>query len=164
MAKNTINFKLEGFAELEKQLIELGPKVAKKVLRGAVQSAANPIKKLAEAKAPVRYGLLRKSIAIKTRTKGSTSFSVIGPKSVKVIRNGKPQNAARYAHLVEYGVGQGNASQRVGPVCAPDVDPRPVDERDVQVVDVARLDHLAPEVQEQVPDDLPRLPHRGADI
>ena len=67
-------------------------------------------------------------------------------------------------HLVEHGVGQAHPPQRVGPVCAPDVDTRSVDERDVQVVDVARLDHLAPEVQQQVPDDLPRLPHRRAHI
>lgn len=103
MAKNTINFQLEGFAELEKQLIELGPKVAKKVLRGAVQSSANPIVKLARAKVPVNHGLLKKSIGVKTKTKGSTSFTVIGPKSIKVSRNGKMENPARYAHLVEYG-------------------------------------------------------------
>ncbi len=29
---------------------------------------------------------------------------------------------------------------------------------------MARLDHLPSEVQQQVPDDLPRLPHRRADV
>lgn len=104
MAKNVINFKLIGFKELEAQLVTLGRKKAKKVVRLAVQAAGRPIAKAAKSKIPVRYGLLKKSVASKVKTYKDGVYVVIGPKlGSKQMIDGRPVDPANYAHLVEYG-------------------------------------------------------------
>lgn len=105
MAANTINLKLIGVKELEDKLKGLGPKVAKRILRGAVQSGANPIVKAARAKVPVRFGLLKKCLGVKTKTyKNGTVASIIGPRwGFRQTVDGQPQDPGNYAHLVEFG-------------------------------------------------------------
>lgn len=105
MSGNAINLKLVGFDELEAKLLTLGSKVAKKVLRSAVNSSANPILKAARANVPVRYGLLKQSIGVKTRTyQNGTVAAVIGPRGgFRQVVDGVMQDPVNYAHLVEYG-------------------------------------------------------------
>lgn len=104
MAKNVINFKLTGFAELETQLINLGRKKAKKVVRLAVAAAGRPVAKAAKAKVPVRFGNLKKSIGSKVKSFLQGTYVVIGPrKGYGMVVDGVYNDPAKYAHLVEYG-------------------------------------------------------------
>ena len=67
-------------------------------------------------------------------------------------------------HLVQHGVGQANASQRVWPVRASHVDHRAVNQRDVLVVDVTAGDHIPSQIQQDVPDNLARLTVGGRHV
>ena len=60
---------INGLKELEKKLIELGPKIARKALRGALVAGAREVKKEALTLAPVKTGRLRKAMYIKAMTK-----------------------------------------------------------------------------------------------
>ena len=103
MAVKTTLYTVEGFDKLEKQLRGLGEKVGKKVLRAAVKEAAETIRKAAQDKVPFNYGLLRESISISVKRIDTTAFAVVGPISMKEVRDGVTHNPARYAHLVEFG-------------------------------------------------------------
>lgn len=61
-------FKVEGFAELDKELEALGPKMGKSVLRRALKKAAEPMAELANSLAPVGpTGELSKSFIYSTK-------------------------------------------------------------------------------------------------
>ena len=60
--------KLEGFAELERRLKKLGPKIARRELGKAVRAAAKPVIKTARARVPIATGELRKSLGTKSKT------------------------------------------------------------------------------------------------
>jgi len=64
-----VSIQITGLKELEKKLIELGPKVARKAIKGALVAAAREVKKEAFSLAPVKTGRLRKAMYIKTMTK-----------------------------------------------------------------------------------------------
>ncbi len=58
-----------GLKELEKKLIELGPKIGRKALKGALVAGAKEIKKEAQRLSPIKTGRLRKAMYIKTMSK-----------------------------------------------------------------------------------------------
>jgi HK97 gp10 family phage protein len=58
-----ITFKVEGLQELERRLLEFGPKVARNGLRAANFAGAKVFREAAKQAAPVRTGLLKASIA-----------------------------------------------------------------------------------------------------
>ena len=121
MPTNVINLKLVGFKELEERLVGLGPKVAKRLLASAINSAAKPILEGARAGLTVRFGWLKRSLGVKLktykRTDSSTAVAVIGPRrGFRQIINGKPIDPANYAHLVEYGTAPHLIKPRLGTI------------------------------------------------
>lgn len=54
--------KVEGLAELERKLKELGPKISKNALRAATNAGAEVVRKAAIARAPIKSGTLKKQI------------------------------------------------------------------------------------------------------
>jgi HK97 gp10 family phage protein len=97
---------LTGDKQLEKALRSLGPRVAKKVLRGAVNAAATPVLKTARAKVSEESGLLKKSLGKKVRLNkrtGTASARVGARNTIQGEHDGKPRVPWRYAHLVELG-------------------------------------------------------------
>jgi len=64
-----VSIQVTGLKELEKKLIELGPKIARRALKGALVAGAREVKKEALILAPMKTGRLRKAMYIKTMTK-----------------------------------------------------------------------------------------------
>jgi HK97 gp10 family phage protein len=60
---------ITGLKELEKKMIALGPKIARKALKGALVSGAAVIRKEARALAPIKEGRLRRAMYIKRMSK-----------------------------------------------------------------------------------------------
>lgn len=58
-----------GLKELEKKMIELGPKIGRKALKGALVAGGKIIKKEAQLLSPDRTGRLDKAMYIKTMSK-----------------------------------------------------------------------------------------------
>ncbi len=90
-----INFKITGAREMEKLLLQLGPRVANKVGQKAVNAGARVIAKEAKNLVPVRTGALRKGITVivgKAR-KMSERVAIVTVKGT----------AGWRAHLTEYG-------------------------------------------------------------
>lgn len=96
---------LDGFRELERKLLGLGPKVAKKVTRKAMTAARREVVAEIKARVPVRHGDLKRSIGAKrqARSRSQSLTDTIGARSRKRVVNGKPVNPANYAHIVEFG-------------------------------------------------------------
>jgi len=63
------SIQVTGLKELEKKLIELGPKIAKKALKGALVAGAREVRKEAQLLAPENTGRLRKAMYIKGMSK-----------------------------------------------------------------------------------------------
>lgn len=61
----SVGFRIEGLDELERQFDRLAETSKKKVMQKALNAGIAPIKKEAKANAPVRTGLLKKSIRSK---------------------------------------------------------------------------------------------------
>ncbi len=68
-----VTIKVEGLAELERKMHELGPKIAEKALRSALNAAAQVIKKDAQQRAPVDTGRLANRAILVKRTKENAS-------------------------------------------------------------------------------------------
>lgn len=92
----TIEFSIEGAAEMERLLRALGPAVASRVGDKALRAAARPIVAEAKRLVPVRTGRLKRSIAVASerRRKGDNE---------RVVLIGVKPPASRIAHLVEFG-------------------------------------------------------------
>lgn len=60
---------ITGLKELEKKMIELGPKIGRKALKGALVAGASVIRQEARTLAPVKTGRLRRAMYIKTMSK-----------------------------------------------------------------------------------------------
>lgn len=58
-----------GLKELEKKMIELGPKISRQALKSALVAAAKEVKKEAQRLAPAKTGRLRKAMYIKKMSK-----------------------------------------------------------------------------------------------
>ena len=105
--------KLDGARELVAALKQVDEKVRNRVIRGAVRKAAKPMRARAEQLAPEATGLLRLSMAIRTKLYRRTgvAVAVVGAraeatnKEAKALRAwiGRRVNPANYAHLVEFG-------------------------------------------------------------
>lgn len=66
---NGVFVQITGLKELEKKMIELGPKIGRRALKGALVAGAREIKKEAQTVAPVNTGRLRRAMYIKTMSK-----------------------------------------------------------------------------------------------
>lgn len=94
----SIGFKVEGLAELEKQLAKLEPKVAKRKARKAMRKALVPVRDAADSFWP---GSTPKPFKIGTRIKGSQPQPAKGGSIVNLfVGSGEP-----HAHLIEFGTG-----------------------------------------------------------
>jgi len=84
-----------GAKELEKALRTLPNKIQDKVLKSALRSGAQVIRKEAKARVPVRSGVLKDSITVKTATEKQRDQGLVFV--------GFDKTASRRAHLTEYG-------------------------------------------------------------
>ncbi len=64
-----VTVQITGLKELEKKMIELGPKIGRRALKGALVAGAREVKKEAQMLAPVKTGRLRRAMYIKTMSK-----------------------------------------------------------------------------------------------
>jgi HK97 gp10 family phage protein len=79
-----ITFKVEGLQELERRLLEFGPKVARNGLRAANFAGAKVFREAAKQSAPVRTGLLKASIsAFKRQSPQNVAKHSVGVKGVR---------------------------------------------------------------------------------
>lgn len=90
--------RLEGGKELERELKEVEPKVAKKVVTKALRAGAKVILKAAKSAAPKRTGLLQRSLTVRAakRKKGRVAFVV-------QTKGGDFKGKSFYAAFLEYG-------------------------------------------------------------
>jgi len=58
-----------GLKELEKKMVELGPKIGRRALKSALVAGAKEIKREAQLLAPGKTGRLRKAMYVKTMSK-----------------------------------------------------------------------------------------------
>ena len=99
----TKDFKILGFKALDRALLALGPKIEKKLAKGAIRAGAREILLEARATVPRGSGKLRKALQlVPRRTQGAPVISVL------VRRPGARGAAptAPYAHIVEFGAPQ----------------------------------------------------------
>lgn len=99
---------ITGAKELDALLAALPKKVANKILRDALRKGAEVVKEAAKARAPVRTGLLQRSITVrkgKRKRKGGGQSVVIFPDIAKFGR----KNQDFYAPYVEYGTSHSEA-------------------------------------------------------
>jgi HK97 gp10 family phage protein len=66
---NGVSVQITGLKELEKKMINLGPKIGRKALKGALVAGAKVIKKEAQMLVPIKTGRLRRAMYIKTMSK-----------------------------------------------------------------------------------------------
>lgn len=71
-----MRMKLDGLADLDRTLGELGKAVGRNVLRRAGYKAIQPMADLASAKAPVRTGRLKVGIKVSSRQKSARALKV----------------------------------------------------------------------------------------
>lgn len=105
MAKRSPLMTLTGDKALERKLSKLGGRVAKRVLRKAMNAAATPVVKAARGNVSVRSGLLKKSIGKTVRVKGTRAGARVGARTNVAASDdaGNKVEPWRYAHLVELG-------------------------------------------------------------
>ena len=105
-------FDIEGMKEITASLDKLGWKLEKKVIRGAVRSAMNPLVKRARETVPNLEGGLEASLGVKVKAykRSGWMFGMVGPFSGKGNRRSHtPWGGSRmeipyfYAHIVEGG-------------------------------------------------------------
>lgn len=108
----TMTFDERAFAALDRVIKELGTKAALRILDRASRDVLRPMLSAARARVSVRYGVLKKSLGIKTKKyrRSGTIVTALGPRSgfkVPVVdrRTGKTKlvNPQMYSHLVERG-------------------------------------------------------------
>lgn len=117
---------VEGAAELVQWMRKIPLKLKRKVLRDAVREALKPVRSAAKAKAPIRWGYLKRSLGLKVKTYPSgnvvgltgprSNFRVPDPRGGQT-KSGKPKSIrpAWYAHLVEGGTKRARAKPFLGP-------------------------------------------------
>lgn len=113
-----IEIKVEGLQELERRLLEFGPKVARNGLRSSNYAGAKVIREAVRQSAPVRTGLLKASIeAFRRRGPQTQAKHSVGVKGVRkkyantalnrrrgrVGRKYQADGPAFYARFVEFG-------------------------------------------------------------
>lgn len=98
-------FKIEGLADLEKQLLDFPEKIRLNVMRGALRAGARQIANEAKARVPVQTGQLRNSIRVSARLQGNDIVASVkaGGRVRGGSRKGRSESGAFYAHMVEFG-------------------------------------------------------------
>lgn len=102
---DAVRMEIQGLADLERRMRQLGPKLAKNALRSAVNAGAQVIKKEAQARAPENTGKLKKKAIYVTRSREESSDSKQTYK-VAVRMGRKEQKKGRDAYYwwwVEFG-------------------------------------------------------------
>ncbi len=93
-----MEMKITGVAELERKLLTLEPKLARKTLMGALRKGAKLFRARARELVPVDKGILKKSIRVRALKKRRFSHGV------KVEAGGKGKGGdASHAYMVEGG-------------------------------------------------------------
>lgn len=90
-----MEFKVEGLAELQRRLIEFGPKIAGNAQRNATRAAAAVFRDAVRQTAPVRTGLLKSSLVVNKRRASE------GPFVVKYGVRLKPGKKQKYGNTSE---------------------------------------------------------------
>jgi len=111
-----MQFKMDGFMQLEKALSKLPKQIRDGVERTALRTAAKAIEKRAKASAPTSSGLLKKSIGVtvKKNKSGKNSGSLSARVGARTgyaetqMVNGRSikKDPVKYAGIVEYGTAQ----------------------------------------------------------
>ena len=99
---------IHGLAELQKMLDSIPAKLEANIMRGALRAGAKVIEAEAKANVPIASGVLRDSIRVSARRKGSTVTA-----SIKA--GGKTKSGdAFYARFVEFGTAAHVIKGKVG--------------------------------------------------
>jgi HK97 gp10 family phage protein len=103
-----VTFSVTGFRELDRRLRDLPNRTRKAVLQRALKKAAEPMRRAAQATAPVMYGDLKGSIIVGTRlTARQAGFARGTVKSTAEIHIGPSSDGSTgvlsYAALTEFG-------------------------------------------------------------
>lgn len=117
-----IKGRVEGLEEVLKALDAVDKKIRRKAIRQAVGAAGKIVLAAAKQKVPKNSGLLRKSLGRKVKVyRGSgVAVAIVGPRAgfrQQVSRDGRRpvlSDPAKYAHLVEGGVGAHGYKTRAG--------------------------------------------------
>lgn len=98
---------IEGMDELIASLAQFGSKTtAKRLMRGAMNKAAQSLVVAARKNAPAETRALRKAMTRKVITKGFSMTAVVGPDAAKsgpAPEPGRKRVPRNYSHLVEFG-------------------------------------------------------------
>ena len=105
-----LTWKLEGFAEFDTMLKELGPKLARQAAGNALRAGARVIRDEAKLRVPVATGDLKRSIKVRTSTPRDTRQRRV---NVGVFGTEGP-----LAHLVEFGSAPHTIEAKPGKVLA----------------------------------------------
>jgi HK97 gp10 family phage protein len=89
----TKDFRVQGFAELEKALDELPKKIQKNIMRGALRAGLKPILSAARSGIHSVSGVLAKGLKVSTRIKDGAATATLNTAG----KHGP------FAHLVEFG-------------------------------------------------------------
>lgn len=100
-----LTLRLDGLGETLAAMRELPLRVETKVMRKAMTAAGKPIRKAMRDLCPKDTGTLRKELAQKVKfyRQSRNTITLIGPRSRTITVAGRKMNAAKYAHLVEFG-------------------------------------------------------------
>jgi len=100
---DSFSVKIEGLKELEKKMIELGPKIGRKALKGALVAGATIVKKEAQSLAPALTGRLRKAMYVKKMGKPNPYKEIV----IFGVRHGRKMSKrdldAFYWSFLEFG-------------------------------------------------------------
>lgn len=101
----SLNFThVQGFAELQKTLLELPAKIEANILRGALRAGAQVIAEEVRTRAPEDTGTLKESVRVSTRLKrGSVHVTVKAGGRSRVKKPGRIEQGAYWGSWVEYG-------------------------------------------------------------
>ncbi len=91
-----VEIRIDGLADLQRQLDELPARLERNVLRGALRAGARVIQDEAKRHVPVKSGALRDSIRVSMRVRGGLVQAFIRA-------GGRGKGEPFYAHLVEFG-------------------------------------------------------------
>lgn len=95
---------IQELASVEDYLVNILPQMRRGALKRGVRAACKVVRDAAKARCPVATGTLRDSLAFVVREYDDRIVGIVGvKKGAAAVVNGKPRDAARYGHLVEYG-------------------------------------------------------------